>query len=473
MASKDVTRFFGSIRFVLPLVLIFFIAAGSAIACPNHTGKAAHRTKSLNTRTVSYMAPVVINYGGRCADSRMSTRRVRYVRDNGYYEGGTRYVAVRRSVPRTRYVAVRDLDVQPRYVAVRNYAPRQKMVEVRHFDDGYVRPTYVGVQRVPVVDDYFDRVRTTRTVAVRRVSNPCERVVTCGNRLDDLETTSMRRVVYRDAVPAGTRHVVVKTDMIAGTEEVITPEPSYDDSAFVDTMDNDVLAATDATYTAPVADLDVAYAAPSTDVAVAYVAERDSAMNPCTPVEPIEPCSGAIARTVGYDQAVYDDIDFDDQAFLDTDDVTYVAAGDVEDACLSSVVVTEPRSVVTTRAVSYVPADDVEVDTFDSDLEPVAAAPAVIDAEPVDAMPVNYVPVETVQYVPVETVEVVPVEFVEADCPEELSIDGAATVSVIPNDDDIVEDEFVDSELDLNDVGYVDHDVDVDGLETVWIDDSA
>ena len=91
MASNDVTRVFGSIRFVLPLILIFFIGAGSAYACPKHTGKAAHRSKSISTRNVSYMTPTVITYGGqRCSDNRYGTRRVKYVsvRDTDYNEGG-------------------------------------------------------------------------------------------------------------------------------------------------------------------------------------------------------------------------------------------------------------------------------------------------------------------------------------------------------------------------------------------------
>jgi hypothetical protein len=124
MASKGVTRIFGNIGFVLPLLLIFFTAAGSAYACPEHRSKAAYRTKAINTRTVSYMAPVVITYGGRCADNIYGTRRVKHVSmmGDGYFEGGARYVAVRNNAPRTRYVTLRDIDyddVAPRYVAVR------------------------------------------------------------------------------------------------------------------------------------------------------------------------------------------------------------------------------------------------------------------------------------------------------------------------------------------------------------------
>src|SRR6187402_505594 len=139
MASKGVTRIFGKIGFFLPLLLIFFTVAGSAYACPEHRSKAAYRTKAINTRTVSYMTPVVITYGGRCADNINGTRRVKHVSmmGDGYFEGGARYVAVRNKAPRTRYVAVRDVDyddVTPRYVVVRNVAPRTRQVVVRDID---------------------------------------------------------------------------------------------------------------------------------------------------------------------------------------------------------------------------------------------------------------------------------------------------------------------------------------------------
>ena len=86
MASKDVS----SIRFVLPLLLVFFIAAGSAIGCPEHRATAAYRTKAINTRSVSSMAPVVITYGGpasyqRCTDTKYGTNRVNVPVRRGYY----------------------------------------------------------------------------------------------------------------------------------------------------------------------------------------------------------------------------------------------------------------------------------------------------------------------------------------------------------------------------------------------------
>lgn len=462
MASKDVTRVFGSIRFVLPLILIFFIAAGSAYACPKNTGKAGHRTKSFSTRNVSYMAPVAVTNGGRCSD--YGTRRVTYVsmRDNGYYEGGTRYVAVRRSVPRTRYVAVRDVDdyvptrrvryvVQdddydyapryvavrrrPAYVAVRNYTPRPKLVEVRFFDDGYSRPTYVNVQRVPVVDDYFDRVDRRKTVAVSYVRNGCARVATCGNRLGDVETTSMRRVVYRDDVgysepvrsvgyrddlnhSAPARHEVVKNDFIDGTEEVIYSSPIYDDGAYVD-LDDDYLPTSNVSYGSPAASYS----------SVSYAAAK-RAENLCTPFEPIEPCSGAIARTVSYAPAAYVDVDYDDQAFFDADDVTYVTSEDIEDACLSPVSYYESPPVVTKRAVRYVPKRNVSY--IADDIAPSMPQTSMVDdvdlvaddeadcLQPVAVQVCDDADVETVSYVPAHGVDYVDTPGT-AYCPTSVS----------------------------------------------------
>ena len=145
-----------------------------------------------------------------------------------------------------REVAVRRnpvyVDSGTRYVAASKSSPRSRVVAVHHPEIGDV--SYVAVQRVPVVDDYFDRARQTKYVAVssdsprtryvtvRDPETGCARVVTCQSRLDDVETTSMRRVVYRDdnAYTNGMRHVVVKTDYIDGTEEVIVPRSSYDET---------------------------------------------------------------------------------------------------------------------------------------------------------------------------------------------------------------------------------------------------
>jgi hypothetical protein len=266
----------------------------------------------------------------------------------------------------------------------------------------------------------------------------------------------VQRVAYRTELDYSTpaRHEVVKTDFIDGTEEVIYSTPIHNDSAYVDHLDGDVMIDSEVAYTAPA---NVSYVTPAANLGVAYVAARN-AVNPCTPFEPTEPCSGAVARTVSYGTADYNNIDFEDQAFLDTDDVTYVADSIVEDACLSPVSYYEAAPVVTTRVVSHIPTTGVVYDSFDRDIEPVfvddAAPPThdmsvadvdlvdngsayvasdncsvicaedeagfdtvsnVEDVDSVDTMPVTYVPVETVQYVPVETVRVVPVEYVDAD----------------------------------------------------------
>jgi hypothetical protein len=451
MASKDLTSFFGSIRFVLPLILIFFIAAGSANACPNHRSSAAYRTNSYSTRKVSYMAPVVITYGGRCADTRYGTRRVKYVsmRDNGYYEGGTRYVAVRRSVPRTRYVAVRDdddyyvptrrvryvvrdddYDYAPRYIAVRrapvyvdsgarlvairNYAPRTRVVA--HIDEGYSTPTYVTVQRVPVVDDFF-APRTTRVVAVRNTGCGCSRAVSYRNDFDDDDDiVTARRVVYRDEVPytSGVRHIVVKTDDIDGTEQVIYSGSNYDDSAYVDLPDESV----------------------------------------------------QVTRQVSYNDM--DDVDFDHQT-VSYDDAAYVADDDMDAACLPESAVYTSPGVVTRRHVSYVPADEVNDHdviggsnvafvTDDDAAPPERYVSVVADSEFDDSdvayisdddvdcpddvsvraydndtrvRSINFVPVERVNYAPVEQVVYAPADK-DMDCSCETSMN---TFSDQPVDD--------------------------------------
>ena len=79
MASKDVTSFFGSFRFFLPLILIFS-SLGSANACPKHTSKSAHRTKAINSRTVSYLTQWSSLMEVARADDRYGTRRVKYSR---------------------------------------------------------------------------------------------------------------------------------------------------------------------------------------------------------------------------------------------------------------------------------------------------------------------------------------------------------------------------------------------------------
>jgi hypothetical protein len=475
MASKDVTSIFGNTRFFLPLILIFFIAAGSALACPEHTGKAAHRTKAIGTRSVSYMTPVVITFGGRCADDRYSTRRVKYVsmRDNGFYEGGARYVAVRKSVPLTRYVAVRDYEYAPRYVSVRprpayvdyatryvgvqNYVPRQRVVAVHHKEIGDV--SYVAVQRIPAVDDVYDRL-DRRTVAVRTSGNGCASVVrSC---LGDAETTGMTRVVYRNGgFTNGTRHVVVKSDYIDGTQAVIVPSSSFDDdSEFI--------------------------AAPNPDRVKAKVVEYEYddvyvpasfAADPCARRVAVRTCGDVVnTRTVGY-LPKYDDVDFDDQDLAYNNGVTYFAADDMEDSCLPRAVVYTSPANVRSRAVSYVPMDEVDdASTYivadDSAHPPLRQVSSYRDEDLIDsstayiaddnvdescacdvghfsASPMSYVPIENVRYAPVETVSLVPVanvrygrvasagevNFDDGDCEANVTTRAVEPVSYIDSSD--------------------------------------
>jgi hypothetical protein len=432
MASKDVTsRSAGSIRFLLPLILIFLIAAGSAYGCPEHKATAAYRSKAINTRTVSLFAPTVITYRRpvsyrRCANIAYGARGARYiaVRGNGH-SVGNRYVAVRNGdglykVRQTRYIAVRnaDLDDAPRYVAVRRhptfvdddgtryvavrkYAPRVRYVAVRELDDDdqeyaalsryRVRdtsPRYVAIRST--ADDGFES--RTKYVAVRNVD------------IDPVETTMPR-------------HVVIKTDLLAGTREVIVPESSYNDSAYIAPPIDNVTATTDAVYT-PAADSDG-----ETIVATSDDVQEDPE---------------AVSTTMVSYAPVYND-DSNDQAILDTGGVTYVAAGDIGDACLSP--------VASTEAVTYVPIE--EADVAASDMESDITYIAVNDASPpirnvslveendvadadttfvatdndaMDTGAVSYIPVqdveetnaETVSYVPAETVTYVPVENMDA-----------------------------------------------------------
>jgi hypothetical protein len=475
MASKDVTSIFGNTRFFLPLILIFFIAAGSALACPEHSSRAAHRTKAIGTRSVSYMTPVVITYGVRCADDRYSTRRVKYVsmRDNGFYEGGARYVAVRKSVPRTRYVAARDYDLEyaPRYVAVRrqpayvdygtryvavqNYVPRQRVVAVHHKEIGDV--SYVAVQRIPAVDDVYDRLDRP-IVAVRTSGNGCANVVRSCH--DNAETTGMTRVVYRNGgFTNSTRHVVVKSDYIDGTEAMILPRSSYnDDTEFIAAPNSDRVRAKVVEY----------------EYGDAYI-PASFAADPCARRVAVRTCGDAVStRTVSY-LPEYDDIDFDDRDLAYNNVVTYVAGDDMEVSCLPQAIVRTSPATVRTRAVSYVPMDDVDdASTYivaddsahpplrqissyrDEDL--IGSGIAYIADDDVDeswacdvgnvsAAPVSYVPAENVSYPPVETVSLVPVgnvryvrvasadEFNFDDCEANVTMKGVEPVSYTDSSD--------------------------------------
>ena len=498
MKLKDATRTFGSVGILLPLILIFLIAADAALACPGTQTRVVYRTRTVNSRTVPLMGTTVISYGGsaRCGDSAYVTRPVRYV---AVRRSSPRYVAVRSSdsyypTRRVRYVAVRsnvDYDAQ-RYVAVRRqpvrvesrvkyvavgndyFADASRYVPVDSYDTngrhvmryaavrsgyrtgngivGYVdvndSPRYVAVRRQPVYvtgtryvavrnadSDYDDDdyIAPARYVAVRNVRNTCACADTLRSSLDEVETVSPR-------------HVVVKSDYLAGTQEVITPEPSYDDTAYV--------------------------AVPSDSVNRTYVGYSNAAYYDDS--DTYIPASYAViprTRTISY-VPTYDDSDLDDQAVLDTDDATYVADDDIGDACLSRVAVQAPMEY-RTDAVNYVPVSYVDEDaslvgsgttyiaddtassdidfvpvvdsdtmyiaaddvgdscscpvalrTFDSDVsaDTVSYLPAnyangmdtrTINYEPAET--IGYTPVHKINYVPADEMNVEPVSYVPAD----------------------------------------------------------
>jgi len=364
MKFKDATRSIGSVGSLLSVLLIFLVSAGAAYACPEHGSRVAYRTRTVRTSPV--MRTTLITYGGRgdyapCGENAYSPRKVKYVavRDNGYYNSVPRYVAVQNvrvrnisgyyPMSQTRYIAVRndDLGYAPRYMAVRrhpayddmgiryvavrnNYVPRTRYVAVRDYDmDDYdYAPRYVAVRRYPVYDrdtrvvavrdmdgDYD--VRPVRYVAVRN-SNSCACPVAVQNGFDDFDTSS------------NARHIVVKSDFIDGTEEVIYKSPDFDDTEYAAVPDERF----DTTR-------------------VRYFDDDDSDRN-------YVPANYTGTRTVSYVPAQYDDSEIDDQAILGTSGATYVVADDIEDACLSPVAYRVSPRVTRTRAVSYVPVNDVD-----------------------------------------------------------------------------------------------------------------
>jgi hypothetical protein len=309
-------------------------------------------------------------------------------------------------------VAVRRAPV---YVADRDYVPRQRIVAVHHPEINDV--SYVAVQRVPVVDDFF-APRTTKVVAVRNTGCGCSRAVSYRTVVnDDVYVPPAQRVVYRDEIPytSGVRHIVVKTDDIDGTEQVLYSSGSiYDDSAYVDLPDASV----------------------------------------------------PVASGVAYNDMADVDLDID----ATYDNVAYVGDDDMDAACLpETAVYTSPR-VVTRRHVSYVPADEVNdydvigganlayvsdddaappepyVSIADNDFDDPGVAYIAddeIDADcPIDVpaaaykddagvRSINFVPVEKVNYTPVEQVVLAPVDN-DMDCSCETSMN---TFSDDPVDD--------------------------------------
>jgi hypothetical protein len=358
MPSKDATRSFGRIGLLLFPILIFLLAADSTFACPGSTTRVVYRTTTLNSRSVP-MRTTVITYGNptsysRCGDDMYRTQSVRYVAPRRM---ATRYVAVRSAdsyypTSSPRYIAVRndDYDYAPRYVAVHrqpayietgnryvvvsnNYVPRTRYVAVRStdIDDDYYdySPRYVAVRRSPVydtgtryvavrnMDSDYDTGR--RYVAIRN-SDSCACAGELRSSLDEIETVSPR-------------HVVVKSDYLAGTREVIVPNTSYDDTAYM---------------SVPSENFNRTYVGYNN---TAYVDENDENYIPAS-------TSAVITRRVTYVPANNDN-DFDDQANLDSDDAAYVADDDIGDACLSKVAVQAPMEL-NTRSVSYVPVNNVD-----------------------------------------------------------------------------------------------------------------
>ena len=407
MQFKDAARNYGRVGLLLPLVLIFFTAADSAFACPEHTSRVAYRTKSINSRTVSYMPTTVISYRApasyrRCGANMYDTRGARYVAARSYgNQGGSsaRYVAVRNDnayykLRQPRRVAVRNVDYgyEPRYVAVRprypvyhlsgnryaeirsgyrsgngivrfidvdedetRYAvvkrvvPRTKYVAVRNIDvDDYDEPRYVAVRRV---------APRTRYVAVRNIDSGCTRAVALRGCLADVGSTSTRRVVLRsddDTYAVRTKHVVLED---GNDDDAYMLDNDTDDVSVLrdDSDDDEYVAVANETP----AYVEYAPAAYSSGNGATYVAANDFD-TPCARSVAVRTCrpDAVSGRTIAYE--VYDD-DLDGQAVLHNDDVAYVAADDMEDACLPGRVGTSTR-FVTTRAVNYVPAEYVAED---------------------------------------------------------------------------------------------------------------
>ncbi len=468
MKLKDETRSLGRLGLLFPLLLILLITADPAFACPGHKTTAAYRTKTINTRTVSGIPTTVITYRGpasqRCGNNVVVNRNTRYVAVRGdAYDNGTRYVPIQRSnvryvavsdngrvyTPKTkRYVAVRNSEVYTaprrtvvvpdrgyvddegtRYVAVSREGSRVMYAPVREVE---VERRYVAVRNTPVYNTVprYAAVRTVnssydaapaRYVAVRNAGSGCAREVALRSCLGQAEAMSAK-------------HVVVRTDELDGTRQVIIPNRSAD-------VEYAAYPAENISRTRYVAYNDAAYSGGET-----YVMANDT--------EPI--------YTERIDRAPieYYDRQIEDQAILGNAGTTYVAADDIVDACLKPVAYS-PYEMAATRTVSYVPVDDIENDAvlnragpryvmtgnfaphsipyvaldedrvFD-DVDPAFVAANGLDnarmetasyipagdIEALDAETVSYVPVDemdTVSYVPVRHTAVTNVSYVPVE----------------------------------------------------------
>ena len=550
MQLMDATRCIGRVGVLLPLILIF-LAADSALACPEHTGRVAYRTKAVKTRTVGHMPTTVITYRApasyrRCANNVYDTRGVSYTakRGNGVryvavrgakgYTAGTKYVSdVRYNFGRQRYGAVYDVDYgdarryySPRYVAVRRVvreeAPRYVAVRQRYpvyalgdgryaeirsgyrKDNGIVRyvdvdddaPRYVAVRRhrtydngtryVAVANRHHD-VGRTKYVAVRNTNSGCARAVALRSCLDQIETTSARRVVLRNGYSTGAKYVAVR-DVDYDDDEYITLPRKTKYVAVRDEIDDDEYIALkrQVKYVAVRDEFDdddeeYVLLKPRTK----YVAIRDEIDDDDEYVAlarkrtyityaPANSCEvygqsytyipeAVSTRTISYVPVSYDD-DLDDKAILDEGAATYVADDDIEDAYLSTGATesaaeevgyvpvdaveeglafhrgSDSRYIVTGNAaphsIPYVALDEdrvfndvdpafIAANGFDVEASAVSYDPAE-EVEAVEAETVGYVPADAVDYVDTETVSFVPVDDVDED---------SQTVSYISVDD--------------------------------------
>ena len=427
MKLKDAARRFGSVGLLFPLILLLLTGADSAFACPRHKTGVAYRNSAINNRTVSYMTPTVITYGDpvsyrRCSNNMYGTQSVRYVaqrtagvryvavpNDSGYYPiNRTRYIAARSIDPddTSRYVVVRHspafVDTGSRYVAVRNYAPRTRYVAVRNIDYDDDATRYVAVRRI---------APQTRYVAVRNIDYD-------DDALDYVRASNLDTPVDI----SNTRHVVVKTDYLTGTEEVIVPRSSYDDTAYIEPAIEDKVSMTTGLAYTPSAydDMD----------SVTYHASSD--------MENTYP-EAVSTRTVSYVPASGNNYT-DDQAFIDEEGTTYVSASDVDGACLSTGDMDISSESVTASAISYVPTDYVE-----NEASLMVSDPTFV--EPDDAA-------STVSYVPVAD------DDDSCTCEAALSTSdndaGISTISYVPGDEVANADAEIVSEIPAESIDYDD-----------------
>jgi hypothetical protein len=392
MKLKDATSGFGSVGFLLSILLTFLVYADAAYACPGHESRVVYRT--VTNRNIPTMRTTVISYGGPAnyapCDNSYNTRRVKYVAApaRSYYGVAPGYVAVQNvngyyPVNRTRYVAVRNVEMMdaPRYVAVRrqpayvnsgagyvvisNNVPNTRYVAVRDMDmdDLYYdhSPRHRVVSNYPVYDTgtRYVAVRNSdydmggRYAAVRDYDNLAARYVTVRNSNAGCTCAA----AGEDELGTLSRHVVLRTDDLAGTQEVVYPDQdqNYDDTAYVVQPSSRFVAYENAGF-AEHRGLTLVpddYAGTASDV---YIRMKDDSEN--------------------YDQAI-----------PDTRDVTYVASNGVADACLSPVAHRASPVILSRTAVSYAPVEEVDYDNA------LRGSPTIYVVADNSASETNYVPV--------------------------------------------------------------------------------